>query len=46
MTHQALQEQIMSAVQEVGHLIDPITTAAQGEAAQLGHKVLTDLSLL
>eukprot|EP00061_Rhincodon_typus_P007591 g29434.t1 len=28
-----------STVQEIGHLIDPITTAARGEAAQLGHKV-------
>lgn len=26
-------------VQEIGHLIDPIATAARGEAAQLGHKV-------
>ncbi|XP_048825314.1 talin-2 [Brienomyrus brachyistius] len=36
---EALQEQLTSAVQEIGHLIDPITTAARGEAAQLGHKV-------
>lgn len=27
-------------VQEIGHLIDPIATAARGEAAQLGHKVM------
>uniref|UniRef100_A0A673IBF7 Talin-2 n=1 Tax=Sinocyclocheilus rhinocerous TaxID=307959 RepID=A0A673IBF7_9TELE len=36
---EALQEQLTSAVQEIGHLIDPISTAARGEAAQLGHKV-------
>ncbi|XP_052043881.1 talin-2 isoform X3 [Apodemus sylvaticus] len=35
----ALQEQLTSVVQEIGHLIDPIATAARGEAAQLGHKV-------
>ncbi|XP_069046811.1 talin-2 isoform X1 [Lepisosteus oculatus] len=34
-----LQDQLTSAVQEIGHLIDPISTAARGEAAQLGHKV-------
>lgn len=38
---QALQEQLTSVVQEIGHLIDPIATAARGEAAQLGHKVLS-----
>lgn len=38
---QALQEQLTSVVQEIGHLIDPIATAARGEAAQLGHKVGT-----
>lgn len=37
--YQALQEQLTSSVQEVGHLIEPISTAANGEAAQLGHKV-------
>ncbi|XP_064421922.1 talin-2 [Latimeria chalumnae] len=36
---EALQEQLTSSVQEIGHLIDPVTTAARGEAAQLGHKV-------
>ncbi|KAJ8247513.1 hypothetical protein GJAV_G00247260 [Gymnothorax javanicus] len=36
---EALQEHLTSAVQEIGHLIDPISTAARGEAAQLGHKV-------
>uniref|UniRef100_A0A8C1BI54 Talin 2 n=1 Tax=Cyprinus carpio carpio TaxID=630221 RepID=A0A8C1BI54_CYPCA len=36
---EALQEQLTSAVQEIGHLINPISTAARGEAAQLGHKV-------
>ncbi|XP_059401652.1 talin-2-like [Carassius carassius] len=36
---EALQEQLTSAVQEIGHLIDHISTAARGEAAQLGHKV-------
>lgn len=37
---QALQEQLTSSVQEVGHLIEQISTAAKGEAAQLGHKVI------
>ncbi|TKC44899.1 hypothetical protein EI555_003371, partial [Monodon monoceros] len=37
---EALQEQLTSVVQEIGHLIDPIATAARGEAAQLGHKIL------
>ncbi|XP_045080976.1 talin-2a isoform X3 [Coregonus clupeaformis] len=36
---EALQEQLSSTVQEIGYLIDPISTAARGEAAQLGHKV-------
>nr|XP_056721704.1 talin-2 [Euleptes europaea] len=36
---EALQEQLTSVVQEIGHLIDPTATAARGEAAQLGHKV-------
>uniref|UniRef100_A0A4W5PB56 Talin 2 n=1 Tax=Hucho hucho TaxID=62062 RepID=A0A4W5PB56_9TELE len=36
---EALQDQLTSSVQEIGHLIDPINTAARGEAAQLGHKV-------
>lgn len=39
MVVQAVQEQVTSAVQEIGHLIEPISTAARGEAAQLGHKV-------
>lgn len=38
--YQALQEQLTSVVQEIGHLVDPIATAARGEAAQLGHKVM------
>uniref|UniRef100_A0A6Q2ZB11 Talin 2a n=1 Tax=Esox lucius TaxID=8010 RepID=A0A6Q2ZB11_ESOLU len=36
---EALQEQLTSTVQEIGHLIDPISTAARGQAAELGHKV-------
>ncbi|KAJ8340259.1 hypothetical protein SKAU_G00348920 [Synaphobranchus kaupii] len=36
---EALQDHLTSAVQEIGYLIDPISTAARGEAAQLGHKV-------
>uniref|UniRef100_A0A3B3X358 Talin 2a n=1 Tax=Poecilia mexicana TaxID=48701 RepID=A0A3B3X358_9TELE len=36
---EALQEQLTSAVQEIGYLIDPVSTAARGEASQLGHKV-------
>lgn len=47
LSSQALQEQLTSVVQEIGHLIDPIATAARGEAAQLGHKVMrTQGSLL
>ncbi|CAJ1048983.1 talin-2a isoform X1 [Xyrichtys novacula] len=36
---EALQDQLTSTVQEIGHLIDPVSTAARGEASQLGHKV-------
>ena len=36
---QALQDQLTSSVQEIGYLIDPVSTSARGEAAQLGHKV-------
>ncbi|KAM4596107.1 talin-2a [Fundulus diaphanus] len=36
---EALQEQLTSSVQEIGYLIDPVSTAARGEASQLGHKV-------
>ncbi|XP_035383856.1 talin-2-like isoform X2 [Electrophorus electricus] len=36
---QALQEKLMSSVEEVGHLIEPTSTAAKGEAAQLGHNM-------
>lgn len=43
--YQALQEQLTSVVQEIGHLIDPIATAARGEAAQLGHKVIEGILL-
>ncbi|MED6267552.1 Talin-2, partial [Characodon lateralis] len=35
---EALQEQLTSTVQEIGYLIDPVSTAARGEASQLGHK--------
>uniref|UniRef100_A0A8C5ECF9 Talin-2 n=1 Tax=Gouania willdenowi TaxID=441366 RepID=A0A8C5ECF9_GOUWI len=31
--------ELTSTVQEIGHLIDPVSTAARGEASQLGHKV-------
>lgn len=44
--YQALQEQLTSVVQEIGHLIDPIATAARGEAAQLGHKVIRPKGIL
>lgn len=44
--YQALQEQLTSVVQEIGHLIDPIATAARGEAAQLGHKVMCTEGIL
>lgn len=44
--YQALQEQLTSVVQEIGHLIDPIATAARGEAAQLGHKVMCPKGIL
>ncbi|XP_061881013.1 talin-2a isoform X1 [Entelurus aequoreus] len=36
---EALQEQLTSSVQEIGYLVDPVSTAARGEASQLGHKV-------
>uniref|UniRef100_A0A8C4QNG4 Talin 2 n=1 Tax=Eptatretus burgeri TaxID=7764 RepID=A0A8C4QNG4_EPTBU len=36
---EALQEQVISAVQQIGNTIEPMAVAARGEAAQLGHKV-------
>uniref|UniRef100_A0A8C7V7N7 Talin 2a n=1 Tax=Oncorhynchus mykiss TaxID=8022 RepID=A0A8C7V7N7_ONCMY len=42
---EALQEQLTSTVQEIGYLINPISTAARGEAAQLGHKLRSRASV-
>uniref|UniRef100_UPI00358E49C6 talin-2-like n=1 Tax=Myxine glutinosa TaxID=7769 RepID=UPI00358E49C6 len=36
---ETLQEQVISAVQQIGNTIEPMAVAARGEAAQLGHKV-------
>lgn len=36
---QALHTQMLTAVQEISHLIEPLATAARAEASQLGHKV-------
>lgn len=30
---------MLTAVQEISHLIEPLATAARAEASQLGHKV-------
>uniref|UniRef100_A0A8C6T6U5 Talin 1-like rod-segment domain-containing protein n=1 Tax=Neogobius melanostomus TaxID=47308 RepID=A0A8C6T6U5_9GOBI len=40
---EALQDHLTSSVQEIGHLIDPVATAARGEAAQLGHNYFEPL---
>lgn len=39
---QALHTQMLTAVQEISHLIEPLATAARAEASQLGHKVLEE----
>jgi hypothetical protein len=31
---------MLTAVQEISHLIEPLASAARAEASQLGHKVL------
>lgn len=36
---QALHDQMITAVQEISNLIDPVAGAARAEASQLGHKV-------
>ncbi|KAJ7335092.1 hypothetical protein JRQ81_013033 [Phrynocephalus forsythii] len=35
----ALHNQMLTAVQEISHLIEPVACAARAEASQLGHKV-------
>uniref|UniRef100_A0A8D2JXH4 Talin 1 n=1 Tax=Theropithecus gelada TaxID=9565 RepID=A0A8D2JXH4_THEGE len=37
--HEALHTQMLTAVQEISHLIEPLANAARAEASQLGHKV-------
>lgn len=36
---QALHNQMLTAVQEISNLIEPVAGAARAEASQLGHKV-------
>lgn len=36
---QALHTQMLTAVQEISNLIEPLASAARAEASQLGHKV-------
>lgn len=36
---QALHNQMITAVQEISNLIEPVASAARAEASQLGHKV-------
>ncbi|KAK7796762.1 hypothetical protein U0070_015440 [Myodes glareolus] len=38
-SQEALHTQMLTAVQEISHLIEPLATAARAEASQLGHKV-------
>ncbi|XP_067320811.1 talin-1 isoform X1 [Anolis sagrei] len=38
-SHEALHNQMMTAVQEISNLIEPVAGAARAEASQLGHKV-------
>ncbi|KAG8131390.1 hypothetical protein E2320_017964, partial [Naja naja] len=35
----ALHNQMLTAVQEISNLIEPVAGAARAEASQLGHKV-------
>lgn len=37
---QALHNQMITAVQEISNLIEPVASAARAEASQLGHKVM------
>ncbi|NWT02773.1 TLN1 protein, partial [Mionectes macconnelli] len=38
-SQEALHNQMITAVQEISHLIEPVAGAARAEASQLGHKV-------
>ncbi|XP_032061696.1 talin-1 [Aythya fuligula] len=38
-SQEALHNQMITAVQEINHLIEPVASAARAEASQLGHKV-------
>ncbi|NWI14370.1 TLN1 protein, partial [Crypturellus soui] len=38
-SQEALQNQMIMAVQEISNLIEPVASAARAEASQLGHKV-------
>ncbi|NXS30197.1 TLN1 protein, partial [Pomatostomus ruficeps] len=38
-SQEALHNQMITAVQEISHLIEPVAAAARAEASQLGHKV-------
>ncbi|XP_074052293.1 talin-1 [Macrotis lagotis] len=38
-SQEALHTQMLTAVQEISHLIEPLANAARAEASQLGHKV-------
>uniref|UniRef100_A0ABM5FUZ6 Talin-1 isoform X2 n=1 Tax=Pogona vitticeps TaxID=103695 RepID=A0ABM5FUZ6_9SAUR len=38
-SQEALHNQMLTAVQEISHLIEPVAGAARAEASQLGHKV-------
>ncbi|NXQ78176.1 TLN1 protein, partial [Quiscalus mexicanus] len=38
-SQEALHNQMITAVQEISNLIEPVAAAAQAEASQLGHKV-------
>ena len=43
---QALHNQMITAVQEISNLIEPVASAARAEASQLGHKVTWGCQLL
>uniref|UniRef100_H3ANX1 Talin 1 n=1 Tax=Latimeria chalumnae TaxID=7897 RepID=H3ANX1_LATCH len=38
-SHEALNDQMTAAVQEISNMIEPVALAARSEASQLGHKV-------
>ncbi|NXT03836.1 TLN1 protein, partial [Prunella fulvescens] len=43
-SQEALHNQMITAVQEISNLIEPVAAAARAEASQLGHKVVSQMA--